>query len=60
MTRRFDILTLQNRGRGVVPKRMNFRKVPKGGRIIFNPKIILQMLDLYTGLFQTFSEKKAK
>ena len=42
----------RSKGRMVVPKWMNFRRVLKewGEAVIFNPKIYIADLDLYTGL----------
>ena len=35
-----------------------FQRAGGGGAVIFNPKFILQFLDLYKSFFQMFSEKK--
>ena len=49
-----------DKGRVTLPNRMNLRNSSRGGRGPFSiQKIALQILDLYKGLFWTFSEKNA-
>ena len=45
------------KGRVTLPNRMNFQKSSKEGGVIFNTKFILQILNLYKGLFSDIFRK---